>query len=168
MSSSAGGTFSIRSAVDGDQGLLLQFIKELAEFEKMTDEVVAEENVLRESFFGARPSAEALIVEKGGEPVAFAVYFENFSTFKGRAGLYLEDLFVRPAFRKQGIGKALLVHLAGIAKKRGCSRFEWVALDWNENAIQFYERLGARKVEEWKIFRLSGDNLDKLATSDDL
>ncbi len=156
-------SLKIRPAKETDVGLLADFIRGIAEYEKLLDQVVADEATLRESFFGSRPSAEALIAEWGGEPVAFAVFFENFSTFMGRSGLYLEDLYVKPEYRCKGIGKALLSHLAGIAVERGCPRFEWVALDWNRNAIDFYEKLGAKQLTEWRIFRLNGDNLAKLA-----
>ena len=154
---------SIRPANEADVNLLAEFIRGIAEYEKLADEVVADEAILRESFFGSRPSAEALIAEWDGKPVAFAVFFENFSTFKGRSGLYLEDLYVKPEYRKKGIGKAILSHLAGIAVERGCPRFEWVVLDWNQNAIDFYENLGAKKMHEWQIFRISGDKLEELA-----
>jgi len=154
---------SIRPANEADVNLLAEFIRGIAEYEKLADEVVADEAILRESFFGNRPSAEALIAEWEGEPVAFAVFFENFSTFKGRSGLYLEDLYVKPEYRRKGIGKAILSHLAGIAVERGCPRFEWVALDWNQNAIDFYEKLGAKQLSEWQIFRISGDKLGELA-----
>jgi GNAT superfamily N-acetyltransferase len=163
MKSEKNALLSIRSVNEADVSLLAEFIRGIAEYEKLADEVVADEAVLRESFFGSRPSAEALIAEWDGKPVAFAVFFENFSTFKGRSGLYLEDLYVIPEYRKKGIGKALLSHLAGIALERGCPRFEWVVLDWNQNAIDFYESFGAKKMEEWLIFRISGDNLEKLA-----
>ena len=156
-------SLKIRTAKETDVGLLADFIRGIAEYEKLLDQEVADEAILRESFFGNRPSAEALIAEWGGEPVAFAVFFENFSTFMGRSGLYLEDLYVKPEYRCKGIGKALLSHLAGIAVERGCPRFEWVALDWNRNAIDFYEKLGAKQLSEWRIFRLTGDNLTKLA-----
>ena len=163
MKSKKNELLGIRPANEADVNLLAEFIRGIAEYEKLADEVVADEAILRESFFGSRPSAEALIAEWGGEPVAFAVFFENFSTFKGRSGLYLEDLYVKPEYRCKGIGKALLSHLAGIAVERECPRFEWVALDWNRNAIDFYEKLGAKQLSEWRIFRLTGDNLAKLA-----
>ena len=163
MKSEKNALLSIRSVNEADVSLLAEFIRGIAEYEKLADEVVADEAVLRESFFGSRPSAEALIAEWDGKPVAFAVFFENFSTFKGRSGLYLEDLYVIPEYRKKGIGKALLTYLARIAFERGCPRVEWVVLDWNQNAIDFYESFGAKKMEEWLIFRISGDNLEKLA-----
>tara|TARA_B100000959_G_scaffold282858_1_gene350268 strand:+ start:301 stop:804 length:504 start_codon:yes stop_codon:yes gene_type:complete len=156
-------SIEIRPAKETDMGLLAEFIRDIAEYEKLLDQVVADEAILRESFFGSRPTAEALIVEWEGKPAAFAVFFENFSTFRGRSGLYLEDLYVKAEYRRKGIGKALLIHLAEIAVERGCPRFEWVALDWNRNAIDFYEKLGAKQLSEWRIFRLSGDNLAKLA-----
>ena len=163
MKSKKNELLGIRPANVADVSLLSEFIRGIAEYEKLADEVVADEAILRESFFGNRPSAEALIAEWEGEPVAFAVFFENFSTFKGRSGLYLEDLYVKPEYRRKGIGKAILSHLAGIAVERGCPRFEWVALDWNRNAIDFYEKLGAKKMHEWQIFRISGDKLEELA-----
>ena len=157
---------TIRQATKADVPLLLDFIRALADYEKLLHEVVATETSVRESLFGAESVAEALIVESDGEPAAFAVYFHNFSTFMGRRGLYLEDLFVKPEFRRQGIGKKLLVHLAKIALDRSCSRFEWAALDWNETAIRFYEELGAQKMEEYRLFRMSGAALERLAASD--
>lgn len=156
---------TIRPATEADVPLLLQFIRDIAEYEKLLDEVVADEAILRDSFFGNRPTAEAIFGELDGKPAAFAVFFENFSTFMGRSGLYLEDLYVRPEFRKQGIGEQMLRHLAGIAVDRGCPRFEWVALDWNEPAIRFYEHLGARQMSEWRIFRMSGSALKNMAKS---
>ena len=158
-------SLKIRPAKETDVGLLAEFIRYLAKYEKLLDQVVADEAILRESFFGSRPSAEALIAEWGGEPVAFAVFLENFSTFMGRSGLYLEDLYVKPEYRCKGIGKALLTHLAGIAVERGCPRFEWVALDWNRNAIDFYEKMGAKQMSELRIFRLTGADLVRLASA---
>ena len=143
--------------------LLLEFIRSIAEYEKLLHEVVATEESLHESFFGERPVAEGIFGEWNGESAAFAVYFENFSTFEGRACLYLEDLFVKPEFRKKGIGQQMLKHLASIAVERGCPRFDWVALDWNEPAIDFYENLGAKNMAEWRHFRLSGEALIKVS-----
>lgn len=157
------GNLTIRPATEADVPLLLEFIRALADYEKLLHEVVATEDSVRESLFGAEAVAEGLVAEVDGAPAAFAVYFHNFSTFMGRRGLYLEDLFVKPEFRRHGIGKKLLVHLAKIAVTRGCARFEWVALDWNETAINFYEKLGAEGVEDWRIFRLSGGALEQLA-----
>ncbi len=127
---------------------------------------MATKESIRKSLFGKESTAEGLIAECDKEPMAFAVYFHNFSTFVGRRGLYLEDLFVKPALRRQGIGKKLLTYLAKIAVDRGCSRFEWAALDWNKPAIRFYEELGAQKMEEWRLFRMSGAALERLAASD--
>jgi len=155
--------FVIRSATAGDAALLLAFISELAAYEKLSHEVVATEETLRHSLFGPRPVAEALIGECGGRPAAFAIFFHNFSTFLGRPGLYLEDLFVKPAFRGRGFGKAMLARLARLAKERGCGRFEWSVLDWNEPAIRFYKSLGAVPMEEWTIHRVAGRALDELA-----
>ena len=143
--------------------LLLEFIRGIAEYEKLLHEVVATEESLHESFFGERPVAEGIFGEWNGESAAFAVYFENFSTFEGRACLYLEDLYVKPEFRKKGIGQQMLKHLASIAVERGCPRFDWVALDWNEPAIDFYENLGAKNMAEWRHFRLSGEALIKVS-----
>src|SRR5690606_9100109 len=154
---------TIREANTADVPLILQLIRELAEYEKLAHEVVATEQQLRASLFGAQPQAEVLIAEYNGEPAGFALWFHNFSTFLGRRGMYLEDLFVRPALRGKGIGKALLVRLARIAVARGCGRFEWAVLDWNEPARKFYESLGARPVPEWDIFRVTGDALRTLA-----
>jgi GNAT superfamily N-acetyltransferase len=154
---------SIREAVEQDVPLLLSFIRELAVYEKMLDDVVATEESLRESLYGGRRVAEALIGEWEGRPVAFAVYFHNFSTFVGRPGLYLEDLYVKPEMRGKGIGKAMLAYLANLAKERRCGRFEWAVLDWNEPAIGFYRSLGAVPMDEWTVFRITGEALDKLA-----
>jgi|TARA_B110000263_G_C15150342_1_gene437550 GNAT superfamily N-acetyltransferase len=153
----------IRPATEADVPLLLEFIRALAEYEKLLDEVVATEESVLESLFGEKPAAEALIGEWEGEPVTFAIYFQNFSTFTGRAGLYLEDLFVKPEYRERGIGKLMLKHLAKIAVDRGCPRFEWIALDWNEPAIKFYEGLGAKQLTDKRCFRMSGEPLAKLA-----
>ena len=156
-------SLKIRPATEADVELLVKFIRALAEYEKLLDEVVATEEIVLESLFGEQPSAEALIGEWEGKPVAFAIYFENFSTFMGRSGLYLEDLFVKSEYRKRGIGKGMLKHLAKIAVERGCPRFEWIALDWNEPAIKFYERLGAKQLTDKRYFRMSGEPLKRLA-----
>ncbi len=155
--------FRIRSATPDDVPLVLGFIKELAAYEKLSHEVVADEAALRTALFGAGSNAEALIGELDGVPIAFAVFFHNFSTFLGRKGLYLEDLFVRPAHRGGGHGKALLAHLAGIAVARGCRRFEWAVLDWNAPALRFYESLGAKPNADWTVYRLDGAALAALA-----
>ncbi|MEW6056678.1 MAG: GNAT family N-acetyltransferase [Bdellovibrionota bacterium] len=156
--------FSIRFANESDVPLLLQFIKELAEYERLSHEVVANEQALRQSLFGDRKAAEALIGEYEGEPVAFAIFFHNFSTFLGKPGLYLEDLYVKPELRGKGIGLAMLQYLASLAKERGCGRFEWWVLDWNESAIGFYKKLGATPMSDWTVFRLTGDALGELAS----
>jgi GNAT superfamily N-acetyltransferase len=155
---------SIRKARPDDIPLVLQLIRELAEFERISHEVVADEEILRESLFGEKPAAEAILADCGDKPVGFAVYFNNFSTFVGRPGLYIEDLFVRPEYRSLGIGKALLRHCARIARDRNLGRVEWAVLDWNP-ARRFYERFGARAMADWVIYRLSGENLERLADS---
>jgi GNAT superfamily N-acetyltransferase len=157
----------IRPATEADALLLLEFIRAIAEYEKLSDQVEATEASVRESLFGDNRHAavEALIAEWRGEPAAFAVYFHNYSTFTGRAGLYLEDLFVKPEFRRHGIGQQMLAHLAKIAVDRGCPRFEWVALDWNQSAADFYETFGAEQMSEWRLFRMTGKPLAKLAAT---
>lgn len=143
--------------------LLLAFIRELAAYEKLSEEVVATEEVLRESLFGADRTAEALLAHWGDEPVGFAVFFHNYSTFLGRRGLYLEDLFVRPAMRGRGVGKALMRHIAKLAVERDCGRMEWSVLDWNKSAIEFYESLGAKAMSGWTVYGLSDQSLENLA-----
>lgn len=155
--------FTIRDARPADCGQILQFIQELAEYEKLGHEVVATEEVLRQQLFGDAPRAEVLMGEFDGQAAGFALYFHNFSTFLGRPGIYLEDLYVRPAFRGRGFGKALLQTLAGIAVQRGCGRLEWSVLDWNTPAIEFYQSLGAQSMNEWVVNRLSGDALRQVA-----
>ena len=153
----------IRPAVEADASLILQFIRELAEYEKLSHEVRASESLLREHLFGPRPVAEAMIAELDGEAVGFALFFHNFSTFLGRPGIYLEDLFVRPHARGKGVGRALLTEIAKLAVRRKCGRLEWAVLDWNEPAIGFYKSLGAVPMDQWTIFRVTGDALDRLA-----
>ena len=155
--------FRIRSATPSDVPRVLAFIKELAEYERLSHEVVADAAALTAALFGPGANAEALLGELDGEPIAFAVFFHNFSTFLGRKGLYLEDLFVRPAHRGGGHGKAMLAHLAGLAVARGCGRFEWAVLDWNQPAIRFYEALGAKPNADWTVYRLDGTALAALA-----
>jgi GNAT superfamily N-acetyltransferase len=155
--------FAIRVATAEDVPTILALIRDLAEYERAPNEVVATKANLEEALFGARPAAEVLLGEEAGEPVAFALFFHNFSTWMGRRGLYLEDLFVRPDVRGRGYGRALLVRLAQIAAERGCGRMEWAVLDWNEPAIEFYRKLGARPNEEWTIFRLTGEGIANLA-----
>jgi GNAT superfamily N-acetyltransferase len=150
----------------GDVPLILQFIKELAEYEKVLHGVTATEESLRETLFGPSPSAEVLLAYDDEEPVGFAVYFFNYSSFVDRQGLYLEDLYVRPEARGKGAGRQLLRHLARVAIERGCCRLEWAVLDWNEPAIGFYKRLGAHAMDDWTVFRLSGKALESLAQGD--
>ncbi len=153
----------IRATAPEDAPLILDFIRGIAEYEKLSHEVVATEETLRESLFGENRCAECLLAFLDDKPVAYAIFFHNFSTFIGRRGLYLEDLFVKPEFRGRGIGKTMLVHLAKLAKERNCGRFEWVALDWNESAIGFYKQLGAEMKQEWELFRLDEAGIAKVA-----
>lgn len=159
---------TIRPATDDDVALIAQLIRELAQYERLADAAVATEAGLREQLFGERPAAEVLIAEADGEPAGFALFFHTFSTFLGKRGLYLEDLFVRPAFRGLGLGKHLMAALARIAVQRDCGRFEWSVLDWNEPAIAFYRKLGAVGMDEWTVQRLQGDALHALASHDAL
>ena len=151
-----------RYAEEKDAALILYFIRELAIYEKMLDEVVATEELLREWIFEKR-KAEVLFVLEDGKEVGFALFFHNFSTFLGRAGIYLEDLFVRQEYRGKGYGKALLKKLAQITVERGCGRLEWSCLDWNQPSIDFYLSLGAKPMDEWTVYRVTGETLDKLA-----
>lgn len=153
----------IRSATPADVPLILVFIRDLAIYEKLLHEVVATEDTLRRTLFGDQPGAQVVIAEVGGRPAGFSLYFYNYSTFLSKPGLYLEDLFVKPEFRGVGTGKALLLHLAKIANTRGCGRMEWSVLDWNEPAIRFYESLGAQRMKEWQICRLTGATLAQYA-----
>ena len=155
---------NIRPTSPADIPVLMQLIRDLAVYEREPDAVKATETQLHEALFGVRPVAEAVLAEHAGATVGMALFFTNFSTWEGRAGLYLEDLFVKPEARGLGIGKALLVYLAGIAVARGYARFEWSVLDWNEPAIGFYKALGARARDEWTVMRVDGDALAKLAT----
>lgn len=157
---------SIRPAAPADVPLLLTFIRELADYEKLAHEVVAREESFHTALFGERPTVEAVIASVDGEPVGYALFFPNFSTFLGTPGLYLEDLYVRPAARGLGVGRRLLTHLAKLAVERGWGRFEWAVLDWNEPSIAFYKRMGAVAMHDWTVFRLSGERLEKLALSD--
>ena len=153
----------IRSATADDVPQILNFIRALATYEKLLDEVVATEATLHQTLFGASPAAEVVLAEVDGRPAGFALYFFNYSTFLAQPGLYLEDLFVAPEFRGQGTGKALLLHLAKIANDRGCGRMEWSVLDWNEPAKGFYRKLGARLLDDWRICRLTGAALKQYA-----
>ena len=154
----------IRKASREDAALLLQLIKELAEFEKISPEVTTTKEILGESLFGVKPAAEAVIAELDGKTAGFAVYFNNFSTFVGRPGIYIEDLYVRPEHRGRGIGKALLKHCAAAALERNLGRVEWAVLNWNP-AREFYEHFGAEPMNDWVIYRLVGDELKRLAES---
>ncbi|HEY5101172.1 MAG TPA: GNAT family N-acetyltransferase [Steroidobacteraceae bacterium] len=154
---------SIRPAEETEVGLVLQFIRELAEFEHLTHEVVATEDALRRTLFGERRFAEVVFACVGGAPVGFALFFHSFSTFLARPGIYLEDLYVKPALRGRGVGGALLSWLARAALERGCGRLEWAVLDWNEAAIGFYHKLGAVVRDEWKTCRVDGIALARLA-----
>jgi len=153
----------IEHAVENDLPLIHKFIRELAEYEKMSEECVATEALLREALFGEKKFAEVVVAYYQDEPAGFALFFHNFSTFLARPGLYLEDLYVLPHLRGKGIGKALLVCLAKIAKERNCGRFEWAVLDWNEPSIAFYKKLGAIPLDDWTTFRVTGKALDELA-----
>ncbi len=164
MSKSMGPQLDIRKATQIDVPTILKFIRELAEFEKLSHEVTATEKALRNSLFGAdSKSAEVLIGEAENQAVCFALFFHNYSTFLGQSGIYLEDLYVTPAQRSKGFGEAMLSHIAKLAVERNCGRFEWSVLDWNEDAIRFYKKLGAKPLRDWTNFRLTGDDLIKLA-----
>ncbi len=153
----------IRKATKEDTSLILGFIKELADFEKLSHEVLATEDSLKTALFTNSRGAEAIIGEFNGKAVSFALYFHNFSTFLGKSGLYLEDLYVQPAYRSNGIGIAMLKYLSALAVERGCGRFEWAVLDWNEKAIALYKKIGATPMNEWTTFRLSGQALLDMA-----
>jgi GNAT superfamily N-acetyltransferase len=155
--------FTIRTATEADIPLILEFIRALAEYERLADKVVANEDILRSTLFGQPRFAEVLIGEADGDPAGFALFFHNFSTFLGRPGIYLEDLFVKPNYRGRGYGKALLARLAAIARERNCGRLEWAVLNWNQPAIDFYESLGAVPMNEWTVYRLTGEALENLA-----
>ncbi len=154
---------AVRTAIVDDVPLILALIRELAEFEKLSHEVVATEALLHETLFGPRPAAEVLIGEVEGQAVGFALFFKSYSTFLARPGLYLEDLYVQPAWRSRGLGRLLLRHMAGIAIQRNYGRMEWSVLDWNEKAIRLYRSLGAQPMSEWTVQRLSGKSLRALA-----
>jgi GNAT superfamily N-acetyltransferase len=156
-------SLSIRPAIAADVPLILSFIRALAEYEKLSDDVTATEEMLQSTLFpkNGRPAAECVLGLVGEVPAGFAIYFTNFSTFLAKPGLYLEDLFVQPEFRGRGVGKGLLLHLAALANQRGYGRMEWTVLDWNQPAIDFYESLGARRMREWQICRLAGPALEQ-------
>ena len=156
-------SLEIQAATEDDVPLILSLVRELAEYERLSHEVSATEDVLRASLFGDRRGAEAVIGYYEGAPAGFALFFHNFSTFLGRPGLYLEDLYVRPGFRRRGIGCAMLAYLARLAKERNCGRLEWSVLKWNAPAINLYESIGAVPMDEWTVYRLTGGALDELA-----
>ena len=153
---------NIRKATPHDIPLILEFIRELAEYERMLDQAVATPEDLLRDGFSSEPKFFVEIAEWNGEPAGFALWFYNYSTFQGKPGIYLEDLYVRPQFRKKGIGKALLVHLARMAVEQGCGRYQWQVLDWNTPSIEFYEALGAKVMKEWLTMRVSGESLQRL------
>jgi len=155
----------IKQAIRTDVPVILQFIKELAEYEKLDHEVVATEEGLTKALFGEKPYAEVIIGYLDSEPVSFGLFFHNFSTFLGKPGIYLEDLFVKPNARGKGVGQKMLCYLAQLAKERDCGRLEWSVLNWNEPAIGFYQSLGAKPMNEWTVYRVTGQALDDLATS---
>ena len=152
----------IREATEADVPLIMRFIRDLAEYERLADRVTATEEMLRRTLFGNPRFAEVLVCEDGVEPAGFALFFHNYSTFLGQPGIYLEDLFVREEMRGRGHGKALLARLARIARERGCGRVEWAVLDWNAPSIAFYRSIGAISLDDWKIMRLTGDALDAM------
>lgn len=155
--------FVIRAAAESDVPVILSFIKKLAAYERLTHEVVATETLLRETLFGSLRTAEVAIGYCEGKPIGFVLFFHNYSTFLGRPGLYIEDLFVDEAFRRRGFGRALLLYVAQLANERRCGRLEWAVLDWNQPAINFYRKLGAVAMNEWTIYRVTGEALEKLA-----
>ena len=155
--------FSLRPAVEADCSTILHFIRELAAYEKLSHELVATEDRLRQTLFGERPAAEVVFGQSGDQAIGFALYFQTYSTFLAQPGIYLEDLFVDPAWRGRGCGRALLIHLARLAVERGCGRLEWSVLDWNEPAIRFYRSLGADPMDEWTVNRVTGTALRELA-----
>jgi GNAT superfamily N-acetyltransferase len=155
--------FKIREANESDVPLIHQFIRDLADYEQLAHVVVATDEQLHATLFGSPRFAEVIIAEEDGTAVGFALFFHNYSTFLAQPGIYLEDLFVKPEYRGRGYGKALLARLAQIAVQRNCGRIDWAVLDWNEPSIKFYESLGARKMDEWHTFRLTGPSLDRLA-----
>ncbi len=156
----------LRAAHAGDTAQILSFIRELADYEQLAHEVVADEATLATQLFGDQPAAEVVIAEVDGQPAGFALFFHNFSTFLGQRGLYLEDLYVKPEFRGLGLGRRLMIHLAQLALARDCGRFEWWVLDWNAPAIAFYRELGAQPMDEWTVQRVTGDALAALAARD--
>lgn len=155
--------FAIKPASENDVPVILSFVNKLADYERLSHEVVATEALLRKNLFGQRRTAEVVIGYFKGAPVGFALFFHNFSTFLGQPGIYLEDLFVEEAYRRRGFGGALLAYIAKLAVERDCGRLEWSVLDWNEPAVRFYRKLGAVPMDEWTVFRVTGENLHRLA-----
>ena len=155
--------FRIKSATESDVPVILAFIKKLAEYERLSHEVIATQEMLRETLFGVRRTAEVAIGYLETKAVGFVLFFHNYSTFLGKPGLYIEDLFVDEDHRRHGYGRALLLHVARLAQERGCGRLEWAVLDWNHPAIDFYKKLGALPMSEWTVFRVTGKSLDELA-----
>jgi len=158
--------YRIVPAAEKDAPLVLRLIRELAEYERLSHEVAATEEGIREALFGPRPAAEAVIAYAGEEAAGFALFFHHFSTFTGRPGLYLEDVYVRPEWRGRGLGRRLLAHVARVARDRGCPRLEWAVLDWNRSAIAFYDGLGAKPMSDWIVYRLAGEALERLASEE--
>jgi GNAT superfamily N-acetyltransferase len=159
---------TIRPATVADVPLILAYIRELAEYERLLDQLKATEELLRESLFGSRPAAEVLLADADGEPAGYALFFRSYSTFLAREGLYLEDVYVRPHLRGRGVGRALLARVAALAVSRGCGRLEWAVLDWNEPSIAFYRSLGAQPMDDWTTFRLTGEALHRLGRGSDV
>ena len=163
MDASSAPSLIIRPALAEDVSAILQMVRDLASYENLLDEVTATPTRMREALFGSSPHAHAILAECGKEPVGMAIFFFNFSTFRAQPGLYLEDLYVKEAFRRRGYGERMLRYLAGVAVQNGCERFEWVVLDWNLPAVRFYEKMGAKVLKEWRICRVSGKSLPALA-----
>jgi GNAT superfamily N-acetyltransferase len=154
---------TLRFAEEADVGIILEMIRRLADYERLAREVTADVETLRRSLFHGRRVAEVVLAEYQAEPVGFALFFHNFSTFLGLPGIYIEDLYIEPSWRGRGVGRTLLSHIARLAKERGCGRLEWAVLEWNEPAIAFYRNLGGRMLDDWRIFRVTGDALDELS-----
>jgi GNAT superfamily N-acetyltransferase len=162
--SSVGSTLEIRSATEGDVELVLAFIRKIAEYGDLSDEVSATAEDIRSALFGSKPSAQAVLASWGTEPAGFAIYSFTFASFVGKTGIFVENLYVEQGHRNKGVGKALLVHLARLGRELGCGRLEWAVLNWNERAMEFYQDLGAVPMDEWTTFRLTGEALERLAT----
>jgi GNAT superfamily N-acetyltransferase len=157
------GKLYIRSATAGDVPVILRFIRELAAYEKLSHELTATEDLLRRHLFGERPMAEVILAGEDGVEAGFALFFHNYSTFVGKPGIYLEDVYVRPEFRGRGLGKAMMIYLARLARQRDCGRFEWAVLDWNKPSLDFYQSIGARPMSDWTVQRMTGKELAALA-----